>query len=160
MLEIERKYLVNEKWHSPESGGKYYRQGYLAENGATTRVRIISGRDGISDKHAYLTIKGKTIGITRAEFEYEIPVDDAEQMLKMSLYPPIEKIRYKVIIGGKIWEVDEFLGAHKGLIVAEIELKDENEQFEIPEWVGMDVSMDRRYSNTSLSRNGKILTCN
>lgn len=157
MLEIERKYLVNEKWHAPESGGKYYRQGYLAESGATTRVRIISDKDGIGDKHAYLTIKGKTIGITRAEFEYEIPVDEAEQMLKMSLYPLIEKIRYKVNIGGKIWEVDEFLGIHKGLIVAEIELNEENEQFEMPEWVGKDVSMDRRYSNASLSRNGKTI---
>ena len=157
MLEIERKYLVNEKWHAPESGGKYYRQGYLAENGATTRVRIISGRDGISDKHAYLTIKGKTVGISRAEFEYEIPVDDAEQMLKMSLYPPIEKIRYKVGIGEKTWEVDEFLGVHKGLIVAEIELNDKNEQFEMPEWAGEDVSHDRRYSNAALSRNGGVI---
>ena len=77
-------------------------------------------------------------------------------MLKMSLYPPIEKIRYKVNVGGKIWEVDEFLGIHKGLIVAEIELKDENEQFEMPEWLGAEVSFDRRYSNAALSRNGQL----
>ena len=156
MIEIERKYLVNDKWHAPESGGEYYRQGYLAENGATTRVRIVSGADKVSDKRAFLTIKGKTVGISRAEFEYQVPVEDAENMLKMSLYPPIEKIRYKVNVGGKIWEVDEFLGIHKGLIVAEIELKDENEQFEMPEWLGAEVSHDRRYSNAALSRNGQL----
>lgn len=156
MLEIERKYLVNELWHAPESGGEYYRQGYLAESGATTRVRIVGGMGASSEKRAYLTIKGKTIGISRAEFEYQIPVEDAENMLKMSLYPPIEKIRYKIGIGGKIWEVDEFLGIHKGLIVAEIELKSEDEPFEKPEWLGEEVSHDRRYSNASLSRNGKL----
>lgn len=152
MIEIERKYLVNDKWHAPENSGEYYRQGYLAERGATTRVRVVGGRDGIGAQRAYLTIKGKTIGISRAEFEYEIPVADAEKMLGMSLYPPIEKIRYKVNVGGKIWEVDEFLGIHKGLIVAEIELSREDEEYEIPEWVLRDVSDDRRFSNASLSR--------
>ncbi len=155
MLEIERKYLVNDKWHTPKSGGKYYRQGYLAENGATTRVRIIGDIDG-NNRCAYLTIKGRTIGVTRAEFEYEIPVDDAEEMLKMSLYPPIEKIRYKVSVGDKIWEVDEFLGAHKGLIMAEIELKSESEGFEMPEWAGKEVSYDSRYSNAALSRSCQL----
>ncbi|MCQ2336550.1 MAG: CYTH domain-containing protein [Paludibacteraceae bacterium] len=152
MIEIEKKYLVNEKWSAPKKGGEYFRQGYLAEEGATTRVRIISPKGNEADKHAYLTIKGKTVGISRPEFEYEIPVEDAENMLKMALYPIIEKFRYRVNYGGKIWEVDEFLGFHKGLIVAEIELSSENEAFDVPEWVGEEVSLDRSYSNAALSR--------
>ena len=143
---------MNDKWHAPEKGGERYRQGYLAESGATTRVRIVESLDGGSSKRAYLTIKGKTVGISRAEFEYEIPVPDAEAMLRMSLYPPIEKIRYKINVNGKIWEVDEFLGIHKGLIVAEIELSSEDEAYDKPEWVLRDVSYDRRFSNASLSR--------
>ncbi|MCQ2351457.1 MAG: CYTH domain-containing protein [Paludibacteraceae bacterium] len=152
MIEIERKYLVNAKWSAPKEGGEYFRQGYLAENGATTRVRIISPKGNGADKHAYLTIKGKTVGIARPEFEYEIPVDDAELMLKMALYPIIEKYRYRVTVGGKVWEVDEFLGVHKGLVIAEIELNSEDEQFEMPDWVGEEVSLDRSYSNAALSR--------
>lgn len=149
MLEIEKKFLVNEKWKAPAEGGAYYRQGYLAESGATTRVRIIEER---GEKRAFLTIKGKTVGISRPEFEYEIPVSDAEEMLKMALYPEIEKIRYKVNVGGRIWEVDEFLGVHKGLIVAEIELESEKAEYELPEWAGEEVSLDRSYSNAALSR--------
>lgn len=149
MLEIEKKFLVNDKWHAPAVGGAHYRQGYLAESGATTRVRIIE-EGGV--QKAFLTIKGKTVGISRPEFEYEIPVKDAEEMLMMALYPEIEKIRYKINVGGKIWEVDEFLGVHKGLIIAEIELQSEDEGYELPEWAGEEVSLDRSYSNAALSR--------
>lgn len=152
MIEIEKKYLVNEKWSAPKKGGEYFRQGYLAESGATTRVRVICPKDEPENKKAFLTIKGKTEGISRLEFEYEIPVADAEAMLQMALYPIIEKYRYRMPVGGKIWEVDEFLGVHKGLIIAEIELSDENEGFELPEWAGEEVSLDRSYSNAALSR--------
>lgn len=149
MVEIEKKFLVNDKWSAPVEGGAYYRQGYLSEKGATTRVRIIE-KGG--ERHAFLTIKGKTVGISRPEFEYEIPVTDAEDMLQMALYPEIEKIRYKVNVGGKIWEVDEFLGIHKGLIVAEIELESEDEPYEMPVWAAEEVSLESSYSNAALSR--------
>lgn len=152
MIEIEKKYLVNEKWSAPNDGGEYFRQGYLAESGATTRVRVICPKDELENKKAFLTIKGKTEGISRPEFEYEIPVADAEAMLQMALYPIIEKYRYRIPVGGKIWEVDEFLGVHKGLVIAEIELNDENEGFKLPEWVGEEVSIDRSYSNAALSK--------
>ncbi len=152
MIEIEKKYLVNNKWSAPQEGGEYFRQGYLAERGATTRVRITSPKGKPENKKAYLTIKGKTVGISRPEFEYEIPVADAEAMLQMALYPIIEKYRYKVPVGGKVWEVDEFLGVHKGLVIAEIELSSETEVFELPGWAGEEVSFDRSYSNAALSR--------
>lgn len=145
MIEIERKFLVDKtQWVKPNNGC-YFQQGYLAENGCTLRVRIAQDK-------AYLTIKGKTQGFSRAEFEYEIPMDDARQLLAMSLYPPIEKIRYRVEVGGKIWEVDEFLGAHQGLLLAEIELNSEDEIFEMPPWAAQEVTGDVRYYNASLSR--------
>ncbi|MBO7161139.1 MAG: CYTH domain-containing protein [Paludibacteraceae bacterium] len=145
MIEIERKFLVDKtQWVKPNKGC-YFQQGYLAENGCTLRVRI-------AEDKAYLTIKGKTTGFSRAEFEYEIPLEDARQMMKLSLYPPIEKIRYKVEVGGKIWEVDEFLGAHQGLLLAEIELESEDEAFEMPIWAGKEVTGDARYYNSSLSK--------
>lgn len=145
MIEIERKFLVNKAlWQAPDKGC-YFQQGYLSEKGCTLRVRI-------AEDKAYLTIKGKTEGISRAEFEYEIPLEDARQLMKLCLYPPIEKIRYKVEVGGKIWEVDEFLGAHQGLLMAEIELQSEDEAFEIPPWAGKEVTGDARYYNSSLSK--------
>lgn len=145
MIEIERKFLVDKtQWVKPNNGC-YFQQGYLAENGCTLRVRVAQDK-------AYLTIKGKTQGFSRAEFEYEIPMDDARQLLAMSLYPPIEKIRYRVEVGGKIWEVDEFLGAHQGLLLAEIELNSEDEIFEMPPWAAQEVTGDVRYYNALLSR--------
>jgi CYTH domain-containing protein len=145
MIEIERKFLVDKSlWVKPNKGC-YFQQGYLAENGCTLRVRI-------AEDKAFLTIKGKTQGISRAEFEYEIPMADAQAMMQLCLYPPIEKIRYKVEVGGKIWEVDEFLGAHQGLLMAEIELQSEDEPFEMPVWAAQEVTGDARYYNSSLSK--------
>lgn len=144
--EIERKFLVrNEGWRT---GGAGYacRQGYLhsGERG-TVRVRVMEER-------AYLTVKGRAIGITRDEFEYEIPRGDAETMLTLCEGLIIEKTRYLVPYQGHTWEVDVFDGANAGLIIAELELSDAGETFELPAWVGEDVSHDRRYTNAYLSR--------
>ncbi len=144
MIEIERKFLVNKAlWQAPDKGC-YFQQGYLAKDGCTVRVRI-------AEDKAYLTIKGMTKGISRAEFEYEIPLEDAHQLMELCVCPPIEKIRYRVEVGGKIWEVDEFLGRHKGLLLAEIELADENDSFEMPVWAAEEVTGDVRYYNSFLA---------
>lgn len=144
--EIERKYLVNKKeWEAfdkPE--GKTIKQAYLLnEIEKTIRVRI-KGDKG------FLTIKGKTEGVTRTEFEYEIPFQDAEQLMKLYGKQSIEKVRYEITIANHIWEVDVFEGKNDGLIVAEIELQNENEAFEIPHWVAQEVSDDARYYNANL----------
>ncbi|MEB3826919.1 CYTH domain-containing protein [Phormidium sp. CCY1219] len=143
--EIERKFLVkNESWRSLAIG-TVYRQGYIVANAQqSVRVRIIG-------QEAYLTIKGATVGRTRAEFEYPIPLEDARQMLETLCQPPfIEKKRYKVNWGELVWEIDEFDGDNKGLIVAEVELVDENQVIELPEWVGEEVSHDPRFYNVNL----------
>ena len=151
--EIERKYLVKQaEWRShlqklqqncPKIGEKYC-QGYIpTSNGTTVRLRIVGNR-------GYLTIKGKTEGYTRSEFEYSIPVTDAEQMLAtLCLKPLIEKIRYKVKHNNLIWEVDDFLGENKGLIIAEVELKSEQQQIDLPNWIDREVN-DIKYFNSSL----------
>jgi len=144
--EIERKFLVkNSSWKS-DLQGILCRQGYLAKNeDITVRVRIIGD-------HAYLTIKGNTHGISRDEFEYEISMDDAEIMLRtMSHKGIVEKIRYKVEAEGLIWDVDEFLGDNKGLIMAEVELQSEGQQIVLPEWVGKEVTADIRFYNFYLA---------
>lgn len=144
--EIERKFLVDPDNWSKDGEAFAVTQGYISvDPERTVRVRIIG-------KDAYLTIKGRTTGITRDEFEYPIPLPDAVEMLKMAIYPPIEKIRYQSFYSGKLWEVDEFLGANKGLIVAEIELENENELLIKPEWVMQEVSDDRRYFNSSMAQ--------
>lgn len=144
-VEIERKFLVNKKkWNKPDNGC-LYTQAYLAKEGCTLRVRI-------AETKAYITIKGPTVGCSRKEFEYEIPIADAQDMMKLALYQPIVKIRYKQEIGGKIWEIDEFLDSNEGLIVAEIELNSEQESFIVPEWVDKEVTSDKRYTNASLSK--------
>lgn len=146
--EIERKFLVNgDQWRSLGTG-TIYRQGYIcAKKEASVRVRVVGDR-------GYLTIKGITVGRSRAEFEYLIPVADAEIMLDtLCDRPLIEKIRHKIEYAGLIWEVDEFLGENQGLIVAEVELTDENQIFELPEWVGTEVSHDPRYFNVNLGKN-------
>ncbi len=147
-IEIERKFLLkNDHWRFLATG-KVYRQGYiLTEDKLTTiRVRVI-GTD------AYLTIKGKTEGISRNEFEYSIPLEDAEIMLKtLCNRPLIEKIRYKVIQEELVWEVDEFQGENEGLILAEVELKDENQTINLPDWVGEEVTYDSRYYNVNLAK--------
>jgi CYTH domain-containing protein len=111
---------------------------------ATVRVRIAGDR-------AFLTLKGATTGITRLEFEYEIPVGDADTLLtELCQAPLIEKTRYRIPIGNHTWEVDEFWGDNAGLIVAEVELKSADEPIELPAWVGQEVSNDPRYYNANL----------
>jgi len=148
-IEIERKYLVNkEKWNKiTKTEKQFIRQGYLlTDPHKTIRVRL-------TDTLGFITIKGLSQGATRAEFEYEIPKLDAMQLLDMFAIADLIKIRYKVKFKNKIWEVDEFSGDNLGLIVAEIELSNENEQFELPDWVEQDVTEEKKYYNSNLSVN-------
>lgn len=142
-LEIERKFLVNgDGWRT--GGGVTTRQGYLSRvPGRTVRVRVAGDA-------AWLTIKGITTGAARAEFEYEIPLDDARALLRLCDGPLIEKTRHVVHFRGFDWEVDEFHGANAGLVVAEIELESSEEAFERPAWLGAEVTDDHRYFNASL----------
>ncbi len=146
--EIERKFLVNsDAWRSLAQGTRY-RQGYLS----TVKERTVRVRT-IADK-GYLTIKGVSKGIARVEFEYEIPIEDANVLLDdLSERPLIEKDRYKIPHGHHVWEVDEFFGDNAGLIVAEVELESEDQTFETPEWIGGEVSDDPRYFNANLIAN-------
>ncbi len=147
--EIERKFLVrDESFRELAEYSRKIKQGYMTEknsNGTSFRVRI-------ADDRAYLTVKGKPVGISRAEFEYPIPVADAEDMLKSFCASRIiEKTRYFLHYAGFLWEVDVFEGRHKGLAVAEIELESEDTVFEMPSFAGKEVTDDFRYSNFSLS---------
>ena len=144
--EIERKFLVNKKLFKPESEGQYIAQGYLSSTPErTVRVRIKNHR-------GYLTVKGKNIGISRSEFEYEIPEADAKELLELCEPSIIVKRRYIVNVEGSMWEVDVFEGDNEGLIVAEIELKSEDEHFNKPDWLGKEVSFDKKYYNSNLSK--------
>ena len=142
--EIERKFLVRgTDWRSGDP--VRFSQGYLnRDKHRTVRVRIAGGK-------AFLTIKSVTQGATRAEFEYPIPRQDAEQLLKLSDGPIIEKDRYRIDHDGSLWEVDEFLGDNTGLILAEIELQSEEQPFTRPAWLGEEVTHDRRYYNSNLA---------
>jgi CYTH domain-containing protein len=146
-LEIERKFLVrNADWRRGAIGTNY-RQGYLTiDPERTVRVRIAGDK-------GYLTIKGKTEGMTRSEFEYPIPLSDATQLLdNLCLRPLIEKVRYCVTYAGNLWEIDEFAGDNDGLIVAEVELDSSDQQVDLPQWAGEEVTTDPRYYNASLSQ--------
>lgn len=151
-LEIERKFLViNDAWRARATESQRLRQGYLTASGdggrASVRVRV-DGRQG------FLNIKSVTLGIHRHEFEYVIPLDEANEMLDtLTTGPIIDKTRHRVPHGQHVWEVDEFHGENAGLIVAEIELASVDEPFELPDWVGADVSDDPRYYNVSLVQN-------
>lgn len=152
-VEIERKFLVaTDRWRFDEQGvarhGVRFRQGYIPGNeDATVRVRL-EGERGV------LTIKARANGFSRLEYEYTIPAADAIEMLdKVCPQPQIDKVRYQVTVGEHVWEVDEFLGENAGLVVAEVELDAENEQFTLPEWVGAEVTEDTRYLNVNLARN-------
>ncbi|TWF41388.1 CYTH domain-containing protein [Chitinophaga polysaccharea] len=145
--EIERKFLVNAtQWQQAEKPvGEHYRQGYLLlDPHKTIRVRLTPTK-------GFLTIKGKTTGATRAEFEYEIPMDEASALLDQFAIAELSKIRYTLTYKDKVWEIDEFLGDNAGLIVAEIELKSEDESFERPVWVSEEVTADARYYNANLT---------
>ena len=144
--EIERKFrVIKDTWRNVK--GTRYRQGYL--NSAKERnVRVRTMED-----KAYLTIKGIAIGASRMEFEYEIPLQDADELLEICEKPLIEKTRYKVQEGGFVWEVDEFFRENQGLIVAEVELASEDQEFPKPDWVGEEVTGDPRYFNSNLIKN-------
>ncbi|WP_153800133.1 CYTH domain-containing protein [Foetidibacter luteolus] len=145
--EIERRYLVDHyRWQQlskPE--GQLYRQGYLlTDPNKAIRVRITPTK-------GFLTIKGLSIGATRPEYEYEIPVDEAKELIDNFSATELSKIRYKLEVDNKVWEVDEFLGNNTGLIIAEIELTSEDEQFYVPVWVGKEVTGEEKYYNSNLT---------
>lgn len=145
-IEIERKFLVrSDEWRKAADTGVAFRQGYLiGAKQASVRVRIEGER-------ANLNIKGATLGVRRLEFEYPIPLADAREMLDtLCEQPLIEKIRYTLHHGAHRWEIDCFTGDNAGLVVAEIELSDEDEPFQRPDWLGEEVSGDARYYNVSL----------
>ncbi|QJE01209.1 CYTH domain-containing protein [Massilia forsythiae] len=146
-IEIERKFLLNgDDWRGLGQP-TLMRQGYLcADPVRTVRVRIEGAR-------AVVTIKGKSTGASRGEWEYAIPVPDAAELLEgLCEQPLVEKIRHRIAHAGHVWEVDEFLGQNAGLIVAEIELGAEEEAFDRPDWIGREVTGDKRYYNSSLVR--------
>lgn len=146
--EIEHKYLVtSDSWKKIASEGKVYVQGYMSSGGPTVRVRTVD------EKRGFITFKSKVSRITRLEYEYEIPYEEAVEMLEfLTRGEIVRKLRYLCEVGGKTWEVDIFSGSNEGLMIAEIELEAEDEVFEIPSWVGECVSEDSRYSNSSLSQ--------
>lgn len=145
-LEIERKFLLaGEEWRALVTDSRYYCQGYLcADKDRAVRVRIAADR-------AFLTIKGGGVGVSRLEFEYPLCLDDAKTLLdRLAEKPLIEKIRHIVPCNGLVWEVDEFLGLNRGLVLAEVELEREDQVIEKPAWAGEEVSNDPRYYNASL----------
>jgi adenylate cyclase len=143
--EIERKYLVSGDGWRGAGTATTFRQGYLSTvKERTVRVRLAGGE-------GTLTIKGITVGATRAEYEYSIPADEAASMLDtLCEQPLIEKTRHVVDEGGLTWEIDEFTGANEGLIVAEVELDSEDQEITLPGWVGEEVTSDPRYFNANL----------
>ncbi len=143
--EIERKFLLaDDSWQDGNPGVRIT-QGYLSQDpDRTVRVRIAA-------KTAWLTIKGRSEGITRAEFEYEIPLDEAKTLLEMCLPSVIDKTRFRIPFGGYEWEIDVFHGENAGLVVAEVELADEAVFPELPSWIGAEVSSDARYFNSCLA---------
>jgi adenylate cyclase len=147
-VEIERKFMVHGKRWKALAQGVLLRQGYLSSSPErTVRVRI-------EGESAMLTIKGKSSGATRSEWEYPIPLADAQTFLDtLCERPIIEKMRYRIPFEDMVWEVDEFLGENAGLVVAEIELATENQSFVKPDWIADEVTHDARYFNSSLIRN-------
>ena len=145
--ETERKFLVDDKkWLALEKPpGSLYRQGYLlTDPNKTIRIRVTPGS-------GFITIKGLTVGATRLEYEYNIPENEATELLDNFSVAELSKVRYKIYVAGKIWEVDEFLKDNEGLIIAEIELQDEAEEFVLPPWILKEVTGDERYYNSNLT---------
>lgn len=145
--EIERKFLVcGDEWRH-RSTFERCSQGYLvSDSNCTVRIRILGEK-------AYFTIKGKTEGITRLEYEYEIPLGDAEEMLnRLCIHPSIIKRRFTTCHHGQKWTIDEFMQDNEGLILAEVELKSENQHIHLPSWAGEEVSHDPRYYNINLAK--------
>ncbi|MBC7857247.1 MAG: CYTH domain-containing protein [Burkholderiaceae bacterium] len=146
-VEIERKFLVcGDAWRDL-AAPLLLRQGYLSSHPErVVRVRI-------EGEAAMMTVKGRSVGASRGEWEYPIPLADAEELLRLCEQPLVEKYRRRIDFGGLIWEVDEFLGANAGLVVAEVELSSEDQVFDKPDWVGAEVSDDARYFNSNLIHN-------
>lgn len=146
-LEIERKFLVKkgDAYKSAAFSNSHIQQGYIPADGATVRVRT-------RDDKAYLTIKGKSVngGMTRYEFEKEITMDEAQHLLQLCKGGVIDKRRYLVKSGNHTFEIDEFYGDNEGLVMAEVELSDENEAYEKPDFIGMEVTGDKRFYNSHL----------
>ena len=144
--EIERKFRVaNDDWRAMATSSSSIKQGYLSSSAeATVRVRL-------EDNLGTLTIKSKTKGITRNEFEYAIPAQEAKELLMLCRGPLIEKIRYRILQENHTWEIDVFEGDNDGLIIAEIELTSEDDYFAKPQWLGEEVSGDSRYYNSNLA---------
>jgi len=146
--EIERKFLVNGDGWNERIEGTLYRQGYLS----TDKHRVVRVR--LAGDRGFITIKGISEGASRAEFEYEIPGNEADEMLNtLCIHPLLEKVRHKVEYRGLTWEIDEFAGENRGLVVAEVELSDEAQQVELPVWAGREVTGDPRYFNSNLVKN-------
>ena len=144
-VEIERKFLTGSESWKEEAVGIPYTQGYLCrEHGRTVRIRMAGDK-------AFLTVKGASEGCVRPEFEYQIPSEDAREMLALCDGPLIDKTRHRIPFAGHVWEVDEFHGENAGLVVAEVELRSADEPVELPPWIGTEVTGDRRYDNSSLS---------
>ena len=144
-IEIERKFLVDQKkWEKPDNG-VYFSQAYLISDSVrTVRVRVAGDK-------GYLTIKGKSTGFSRKEFEYEIPAEEAKEMMALCKSTGIEKIRYFIEAGPVTWEIDEFLGANQGLLMAEVELESEDQEVELPPWILKEVTDDYRFFNAYLA---------
>ncbi len=144
-VEIERKFLLSGDGWMKLGEPVFFKQGYLSSN----KERVVRVR--IEGDRAVLTIKGASRGATRGEWEYEIPVADAIELLDgLCEQPLIEKFRRRIPFAGNVWEVDEFLGVNAGLVVAEIELQSEDQQFDKPDWIGAEVTDDLRYLNSNL----------
>lgn len=147
--EIEHKFLVaSDSWRGQVRSSTRIVQGYLAHTDtATIRVRI-------RGEAAYLTLKGPSSGIARSEYEYEIPVADAEGLLaEMAQGPVVDKVRHLIDVGGFTWELDVFAGDNAGLVMAEVEVPSADTEFPLPDWAGAEVSDDSRYYNVNLAQN-------
>jgi adenylate cyclase len=148
-IEIEHKFLLaNDDWRKSIQKSVKYKQGYLSSQ-PTSSIRV-----RITDNQAWLNIKSATIGTQRLEFEYEIPLEDAREILRsLCAKPLIEKTRHFVPNDGNLWEIDEFKGDNDGLIIAEIELAEVGKTFTKPEWLGLEVTHELRYYNNNLVKN-------
>ena len=150
-VEIERKFLLkNDQWRALVSRKMAISQGYLTEFDENSKSSV---RIRLQDNKANINVKSATLGISRSEYEYEVPVDEAREMLDtLCVRPVIDKTRYIVELDGLVWEIDEFYGENEGLLVAEVELDSAAQAIELPNWIGEEVSEDSRYYNVSLLR--------
>ena len=145
-VEIERKFVPGGDGWRALGQPLLLRQGYLSSDPArVVRVRV-------EGDQAFMTIKGRSVGATRGEWEYPIPLADANELLALCAQPLVEKYRRRIAFGGHVWEVDEFIGANQGLVIAEIELDSEDQHFDKPDWIGAEVTGDARYYNSNLVR--------